>query len=239
MNGIKELFSGKDSDEGAITQDNGDQETGNVGNVGKDEPKSGEGAGSGTGSESEAASKPVVEPPDPNPTADKNVLVTSQLGNNTNIQQVKANDALAWQQGKNYGIADLNNSKPIENNVWQTPENGEPVYFDQSVVGTVIAFDSQWIDYVNSGNKNVLELLKKDSEAYRKTANFSRIGKIKETFKLLEIGEIRQGADGFYVWAHEEIQVTENGKATDKKFNWIYYLEPQDGKMKIVNYYRF
>jgi hypothetical protein len=85
----------------------------------------------------------------------------------------------------------------------------------------------------------VLDLLKKDSEAYRKTLAFSKAGKIKESFKLLEIGEIRQGAKGFYIWVHEEIQITEKGTATDKKYNWIYYLEPSDNKMQIVNYFKF
>ncbi len=152
---------------------------------------------------------------------------------------MKANDALAWQQGKDYGIADINNSKPIENNIWRLPENGEPVYYDQSIVGTLIAFDSQWIDYVNNGNKSVLDLLKKDSEAYRKVASFSGVGKIKETFNLLEIGEIRKGSAGFYVWTHEEIQVTEGGKTKDKKIQLDLLSRAVEGKMKIVNYYKY
>lgn len=177
--------------------------------------------------------------PDPNPIADKNALVTSQMGNNINIEQVKANPVLAYQQGKNYGQTDINNSKPITNNIWQTPETGEPVYYDKSIVGTIIAFDSQWIDYVNGGSKTVLDLLKKDSKAYLNAVNYSKIGKIEETFKLLEIGEIRQGSKGFYIWAHEEIQITEKGKTVNQKYNWIYYLEPANGKMQIVNYYHF
>ena len=176
---------------------------------------------------------------DPKPMADKNALVASQTGNNKNIGQVKANEALAWQQDKNYGSSDINNSKPITNNIWQAPETGDPIYYDKSVVGTVIAFDSQWIDYVNNSDKSVLSLMKKDSEAYRKSVNYTKVGKIKETFKLLEIGEIRQGANGFYIWVHEEIGATENGKTSDMKYNWIYYLEPVDGQMKIVNYYHF
>jgi len=177
--------------------------------------------------------------PDPNPTADKNALVSSQLGNNTNIEQVRANESLAFQPGKDYGQGGINNSKPITNNIWLTPENGDPVYYDKAVVGTVIAFDSRWIDYVNGGDKSVLDLLKKDSEAYRKAASFSKVGKVKETFKLLEIGEIRQSGNGFYVWAHEELEIVENGKTTNQKYNWIYHLEPVDGKMQIVNYFKF
>lgn len=224
--GIKDLFSGNDSNED-------EDKTGD--NEDKANPDQGE-QSSGEESDDTVAENPA---PDPNPIADKNALVSSQMGNNSNIGQVKANEALAYQTGKDYGLADINNSKPITNNIWQTPENDDPVYYDKSIVGTVIAFDSQWIDYVNGGSKSVLELLKKGSKAYQNAANFSKIGKIKETFKLLEIGEIRQGSKGFYVWVHEELQIVENGTATDRKYNWIYYLEPTDGKMQIVNYFKF
>ena len=175
--------------------------------------------------------------PDKAPMADKAALVATQLGSNVNIQQVKANDTLAFQEGRDYGLADLNQSKPIANNIWMTPQGEDPVYYDRSIVGAIIAFDSQWIDYVSGTNKNILDLLKKDSGAYEKTVSYSKIGKVKEIFKLLEIGEIRQGSQGFYVWVHEEIQLTENGKTTDKKYNWVYYLEPVEGKMNIVNYF--
>ncbi|MDD3169704.1 MAG: zinc ribbon domain-containing protein [Eubacteriales bacterium] len=224
--GINVLFSGNDSNE-----DEGIQEEGDTGqdNTGQDEP-------SVEQPDDPETDNPV---PDPNPTADKNALISSQMGNNINIIQVKANEALTWQTGKNYGQADINNSKPISNNIWQTPENGAPVYYDKSIVGTIIAFDSQWIDYVNEGNKSVLDLVKKDSKAYQNAVSYSRVGKIKETFQLLEIGEIRQGSKGFYVWVHEELQIMENGTSTDKRYNWIYYLEPSDGKMQIVNYFKF
>jgi hypothetical protein len=227
VDGIKDLFSGKDANEEAAPPEDSDKDP--VADNTQDEQPAEAQNGAGTDTVT----------PDPNPAADKNALVASQMGNNVNIEQVRANEALAFQRGRNYGLPDINNSKPISNNIWQTPEAGTPIYYDRSVVGTIISFDSQWIDYVNGGGKGVLDLLKKDGEAYRKTAGFSKIGKITETFKLLEIGEIRQGANGFYVWVHEELQITENGKTTDKKYNWIYYLEPEEGKMKIVNYFKF
>lgn len=224
--GINDLFSGKDSNE-----DEGGLDDGNTGQDNDGQDKS-----PGEQPDDSATDKPA---PDPNPTADKNALISSQMGNNKNILQVKPNDALVWKAGQNYGLSDINKSKPISNNIWQTPENGDPVYYDESVAGAVIAFDSLWIDYVNDGSKGVFDFLKKDSEAYRKTLAFSKVGKVKESFKLLEIGEIRQGAKGFYVWVHEEIQITEKGTTTDKKYNWIYYLEPSDTKMQIVNYFKF
>ena len=219
MDGINELISGKDSNKETLPDERDMQQEEETDTI---KPEAGENN---------------VPAPDPAPMADKSALVTSQLGNNVNIQQIKANETLIYQEGKDYGLADLNNSKPISNNIWLTKEDGTTVYYDQSVVGTIIAFDSQWIDYVNGNGDSVLSLLKKDSAAYKKAISFSKIGKVKEVFKTLEIGEIRQGSGGFYVWVYEEIQITEKGATTDKKYNWIYYLEPVDGKMNIVNYF--
>lgn len=188
--------------------------------------------------DSETPVVPEAPKPDPVPMADKAALVATQLHKNANIKRVANNDSLVFDSGKDYGIADLNQSKPIENNIW-TEKDGQTVYYDQSIVGTIISFDSQWIDYVNSGNKAVLSLIKKDSPAYKNAVGFSKVGKIKETFNVLEIGEIRQGSDGFYVWVHEEIEITEKGVTTAKKYNWIYYLEPVDGNLNIVNYFKF
>ena len=224
-------FTGDDSKDKTTPPGDSDKNTASSGAIEDDQP-----AGQTQNDNGTAAQTPLA--PDPNPMSDKNALVTSQLGINSNIQQVKANTALAYVPGKNYGLSDINNSKPITNNIWLAPEGGEPVYYDKSVVGTVIAFDSQWIDYVNGSDKSVLDLLKKDSKAYQQTLTYSKVGKVKETFKLLEIGEIRQGAKGFYVWAHEEISITEKGTTADKAYNWIYYLEPSDGKMLIVNYFK-
>lgn len=177
--------------------------------------------------------------PDTTPAADKNELVAGQLYRNKNIAEVKANTLLAYVPNKDYGIADLNQSKPIENNIWITQKDGSIVYYDRSVVGTIISFDSQWIDYVNGSSKSVLDLLKKGGKAYQNAVTYSKIGKESESFQLLEIGEIRQGSNGFYIWVHEEIKSSEKGKTIDKKYNWIYYLEPVDGQMKIVSYLKF
>lgn len=187
----------------------------------------------------DAQEKPA---PDPDPEADKEKLIVSQQANNKNIQSIKANDSLTYKQGKDYGLVDLNKSQPLTNNIWFTKEDGEAVYYDASIIGTLISFDSHWIDYVNgddSSNSKVLDFVKKNSKAYDNAVSFSKVGKIKETFNLLEIGEIRQGEKGFYVWVHEEIRIEEGGKVTDKTYNWIYYLEPENGQMKIVNYYKF
>jgi hypothetical protein len=87
-----------DSIRGLFTEKDSNDET----NVPEDSEK---GTTDGTQDDQSAGQKQTdngttAPAPDPNPMADKNALVTSQLGNNNNIEQVKANDALAYKQGK-------------------------------------------------------------------------------------------------------------------------------------------
>ncbi len=189
--------------------------------------------------------EPAVEPatpaikPDPLPMSDKTALIKTQIGLNANIKELKANNLLVFNDQTQYKIADIAGSKPISYNIWSIGTDGVPVYYDQAIVGTVIAFDSKWIDYVNDKNAAVLDLTKKDSQAYKNVSQFSKSEKIQEEFLLLEIGEIRQTESAFYVWAHESIQIIENGKKTIKEYRWVYQLEAVENQMKIVNYCKF
>lgn len=177
--------------------------------------------------------------PDPIPVADKEALIVAVSDRNENIAAVKANDSLVWKSDTKYAEADITNSKPIENNHWTTLPNGEHVYYDREIVATLIDFDSKWIDYVNGGSDDVIELTKEGSQARKNAVGFSKVGKVQQTFRLLEVGEIRQGEKAFYAWTYEEIEEVQGGKTAIKKYNWIYQLEPVDGEMKIVRYYNY
>ncbi|HPO04212.1 MAG TPA: zinc ribbon domain-containing protein [Bacillota bacterium] len=190
----------------------------------------------GTG---EDTGQPSGDGPDTVPMADKGALITAVSDNNKNIVTVKGNDDLCWKPNKEYAISDINNSKPIENNYWFTDKGGEHVYYDREIAAALISFDSMWIDYINEGSKAVLDITKKGSKAYKNVSSFSKVGKVKQSFLTLEIGEIRQGKDAFYVWTYEEIKEVQGNTSTVKKYNWIYRLEPVDEEMKIVNYYKY
>ncbi len=179
------------------------------------------------------------EKPDPAPMSDKTALIASQSSKNKNIKEISASDELKYLSGQRYKTKDIENSKPLENNIWKTLPSGETLYYDQAVVGTIIAFDSQWQDYVNSGTKDALSLLKEGSQAYRYASTYSRVGKETQSFELLQIGEIRQGENGFYVWTKEQIKKTQSGQTKIVTYHWIYQLEPVGDEMKIVNYTRY
>lgn len=184
-------------------------------------------------------SEPEVVAPDPAPAADKAALVQSQLSVNENIKTVRANTALAYLSGTDYRVSDINGSKPIENNIWTNGTGGAVRYYDQEIVSTLIEFDSLWNRYVNGGGDQVLALTKEGSKAYNNVSSYSKVGKVQQEFTLLEIGEIRKGSNGFYVWAYEEIKEVGGTTTTYKKYHWIYQLEPVGDEMKIVNYYRY
>ena len=181
----------------------------------------------------------IKEVLDPKPNEDKDALIQSQLFNNKNIKDVRANNELIYQEGKDYGVEDINKSKPIENNIWMTTENGDTLYYDQEIVATLISFDSQWVDYVQGGSDQVLNLVEEGSQAYKNVSTFSKVGKVKQDFLLLEIGELRQGNNGFYAWTHEKIKEYEGNKVNEKEYYWIYHLKAVDTKMKIVNYHKY
>nr|WP_315023828.1 zinc-ribbon domain-containing protein [uncultured Aminipila sp.] len=174
----------------------------------------------------------AVVKPDPVPNPDK----AEEIVYNTNIKSITADDSLAYKENIDYGDKNINNSKPIENNIWYQDENGNTVYYDKEIVKTIIQFDSAWINYVNKKDDTVLGFTKEGSQAYTKTKNFSNVGKITENFDTLKIGEIRQGSNGFYIWVYEAITINQNGKVKQVNYSYIYYLEPVAKQMKIVSY---
>ncbi len=178
----------------------------------------------------------AVVQPDPVPNPDKAKLIAEELGYNKNIKAITADDSLAYEENIDYGDKNINNSKPIENNIWYQDKNGNTMYYDKEIVKTIIQFDSAWIDYVNKRDDSVIGFTKEGSQAYTKTKNFLNVRKITEDFDELKIGEIRQGSSGFYIWVYEAITTNEKGKIKQVNYNYVYYLEPVAKQMKIVSY---
>ena len=236
---ISNIFGGSDANNNGntdgmgTTNGNGDGKGTNNGDT------DGTNTGTSNGNPDGTNNGTSIITPDPIPMADKSALVTSQLINNKNIKEVKYNEIFAYDPKITYKDPDIATSIPITNNFWFKDKDAKPVYYDQSAVGTIIKFDSLWIDYVNTGKEEVVEITKPDTKARENVTQFRRNADLSEEFLLLEIGEIRQSSNYFYLWTHERIQVTSDGKSVTKDYKWIYQLEPVDQEMKIVNYYRY
>ena len=155
-------------------------------------------------------------------------LINSTSDLNENIKLVAANDELVWEQGKNYGKASIADSQPVESEEDQ-----------EKVVAGLIEFNSKWIDYINSKNKDVIGLTKAGSQARKNVETFSKVGKVKQEFLRMEIGEIRSNGKEYYAWIYEEISEEKDGKTQKNIYNYVYSLEKINNKMLITNYYKY
>lgn len=156
---------------------------------------------------------------------------------NYNIQEIQNNEALKYDENIEYKTEDINSSTPVSNQVWKEIE-GKTYYYDEVIIKSLVQFNSKWIDYVNNNDKTVLSLVEKDSKAYKNVVTFNRDGTLEE-FLLFEIGEIRKGNDGYYVWTHEKIKVVKDGESEIREYNWIYQLVEGEYDFFISNYHRY
>ncbi|HCU08432.1 MAG TPA: hypothetical protein DF480_05650 [Clostridiales bacterium] len=148
---------------------------------------------------------------------------------NKNIKSVTESPKLGFDSTEVYEIEGLGDMETVTD-----IETKEAVY------GCLISFNSKWIDYVNGGeDKSCLELLKADGAAYRSAANFPKVGKIKETFDSLALGEIRYNEEQYFTFVREQITVEEEGESKKQSYSWIYRLEDVAGDLKIVDYTSF
>lgn len=167
---------------------------------------------------------------------DLNDVLKPLLVYNDNIKSISINDTLVYDEKKDYENDDIKNSVPISQNVWYQDKEGKDVCYDSEIMKTVIQFDSLWIDYLNQKNKDVLNMTKEKSKAYNDVKTYSKLGKISETFNSLELGEMRKGENGYYIWVKENYDKTENGKTSNVIYNYVYYLEPVGQELKVVSY---
>ena len=174
---------------------------------------------------------------DREPAADKTALIAGQLRYNKNIQVIEANNELRYDVTKDYSDSKVHMTKPIDDNLWYI-EGSNVIYYDQSVVAALINYSSKWIDYVNAGDEAIFEFVKPESAAEQSILDLENADNTEKVFKLLQIGEIRQDDNCFYVWVYEEVEDSDDDKAAEVMAG-VYELEIINDKMLISNYYSF
>lgn len=164
--------------------------------------------------------------PDTEPKLDLGSLVSQY---NINIKSITESPSLGYESTGEYEVEGLDKMMNVED-----------LELKKAVYACLISYNSKWVDYVNTGeDKSCLDLLKADGAAYRSALNFSKIGKIKEEFESLMLGEIRHSGSEYYVFVREHIAVTEEGKTSLSAYSWLYRLEDVAGDMKILDYTAF
>jgi hypothetical protein len=65
---------------------------------------------------------------------------------------------------------------------------------------------------------------------------FNQFGQLNKSFLLLQIGDIRQYGDSFFVWTYEEITADATSEEIVQQ-NRIYELQTIDDRMYIIRYF--
>lgn len=164
------------------------------------------------------------------PVQDKTELIKAEMGKNKdgNIETVEYNADLKYDPQKDYENTDINLTQELADVTWYKDASDKQVYFDQAIVGAVIAYDSQRVNLVNYGDESVLNLVQKGTDLYKQLKDSAKKGG-KESMKLLQIGEIRQAGSSYFVWVAEKIGGTKTKK--------IYQMTPEGEMMKLTASY--
>lgn len=165
---------------------------------------------------------------------DKSELLQKVAASYPEIKEIRYNSELRYDPGKTYSIPDLASSIPLTENFWYE-ENGENILYDESLVRCILQFNVSWIDYVNTGDLSVFQLLNREGQATTDASGFNNKN-LYESFDLLEIGEIRQGDGKFYVFTYEEIQATRGNVKNTRKYYWIYTIVVHEKQLLINGY---
>lgn len=151
---------------------------------------------------------------------DKTELINAQSGQNKNgnIESIVYSPDLVYDQETDGEISDLVLSTPMTVVEWGRAEDNSPVYFDEQVVGNIIAFESNKVELMNNSDETVLGMIDPEMELYKDVKKLKG-KKMSGAFKKLEIGEIRQAGSNYYVWVRETV-----GDTTTEK---VYSMYPE------------
>lgn len=159
-------------------------------------------------------------------------IIEEQSKLNKNIAQIAENQDLVFEDGKNYGFDDFENSYTFSDRPWYEDEDGNSITYGNEIVGTVIQYYSAWLDKINGKNDDVLNFIDETSDYYPEVEELSGEEGVEYGINRLEIGEIRAGGSGFYVMVSATNVNSDSKEKTEKQ---IVYLEPINKSMKIVD----
>lgn len=168
------------------------------------------------------------------PAEDKSGLIKAEMGKNKdgNIGEIQYNADLKFDPDKEYENKDINMTQSLADVTWYKSADNKQVYYDQAIVGTIIAFESQKMNLINYKDSSVLNLVKEDTDFYKTVKELK--GSDKAQLAVLQIGEIRQAGSSYFVWVSEEMGNEGASQNTEKK---IYEMTPDGETMKLTACY--
>ncbi|MDR0350158.1 MAG: hypothetical protein LBH64_01240 [Coriobacteriales bacterium] len=140
--------------------------------------------------------------------ANTHALIQSQMDNNQTIAEIGYDSALTFARYPNLSTVNTSSLKPIENNLLKPArEPGEVnVLYDEQIVGRVLKFNSDLVDYLNEGDTAVFNSVVAGSSAAVKLDEFAKDASV--AFHRLALGEMRHIGQNYYLIARASYTLT-------------------------------
>jgi hypothetical protein len=170
------------------------------------------------------------------PNSDPIALIQGQMSNNRAIAEIGHDSALTFANYPDLTIVNAASLKPIENNLLKSgggPDGSDSLY-DEQIVGRVLKFNSDWVDYLNKSSQAVFESVQENSPAQTKATELGAGSLV--AFHRLAIGEIRHAGKNYYLIARASYTLTKDGKLDIHDDVFVYKLVAQGNTMLIADF---
>lgn len=139
-------------------------------------------------------------------TEDKSGIIQLELKENYNdkIATIKYVNDAKYIQSKTYAFPNSTQLKSITENKWYKDDKKKQHYYDQEAVGSIIAFESSKMAYINDNDDKVFDTILPGSTMESALKTKTNIGKT--DIDTLGIGDIRKQDDNLFVWVVEDEQ---------------------------------
>lgn len=102
------------------------------------------------------------------------------------------------------------------------PANDDEAFEMETLISD---YNNAWIDYVNYYYTDVYDYLREGTRPYS-TAEKYKDKNITESFLLMDVLDVRQTDNYYYVWTHEIIKEhnNDNGAEKELEYHWVYRI---------------
>ena len=118
---------------------------------------------------------------------------------NTRIGEVAEDTALKFDPDVYYGFDGLIDAVDFTDKDWYSTDDGKVVKVTPSLVGAAEEYYSKLLDRMNTGSDDILDFLDDTTTAYWNAAEYGPEEGVTYEFPKLQIGEIRQNGDIYYM----------------------------------------
>lgn len=103
------------------------------------------------------------------------------------------------------------------------------------IKGTIFKFDELWVDFVNQGNKDILNYVKTDSPVRKMIDNYVK-DQSKYKYLSIEVGKVSIVGSEAFAEVYEKMQQESNGSTEVFEYRWQYKLVKQGEQWLIHSY---